>query len=42
MIRAASVRSDVRGSDTGTWVEFELPAAVAASGGRGYGRVHGQ
>jgi GAF domain-containing protein len=42
MIRAASVRSDVRGSDTGTRVEFELPAAVAAPGGRGYGRVHGQ
>jgi PAS domain S-box-containing protein len=41
MIRAASVRSDVSGSDTGTRVEFELPPAVAASEGPGYRREHG-
>ncbi|GAA3440514.1 hypothetical protein GCM10018954_101380 [Kutzneria kofuensis] len=42
MIKAASVRSEVRGSEAGTRVEFTLPPAVAASDTRGYGRGHGQ
>jgi PAS domain S-box-containing protein len=41
MIKAASVRSEVRGSEAGTRVEFTLPASVAADDGPGYGRVHG-
>ncbi|HTI22997.1 MAG TPA: SpoIIE family protein phosphatase [Kutzneria sp.] len=42
MIKAASVRADVHGSETGTRVEFTLPPAVAAAETPGYGRRHGQ
>jgi anti-sigma regulatory factor (Ser/Thr protein kinase) len=42
MIRAASTRSEVRGSAAGTRVEFTLPPAVAGPDGAGYGQVHGR
>ena len=42
MIKAASVLSEVHGSETGTRVEFTLPPAVAAADTPGYGQVHGQ
>ena len=41
MIRAASTQSDVRGSASGTRVEFTLPPPVAASGTAHYGRPRG-
>jgi anti-sigma regulatory factor (Ser/Thr protein kinase) len=42
MIKAASARSEVRGSEAGTRVEFTLSPAVAAPDTPGYGRNHGQ
>ncbi|MFI9383418.1 SpoIIE family protein phosphatase [Kutzneria sp. NPDC052558] len=42
IIEAASTRSDVRGTEAGTRVEFALPATVAAPGAPGYGHGHGQ
>jgi anti-sigma regulatory factor (Ser/Thr protein kinase) len=41
IIEAASTRSDVRGTESGTRVEFVLPASVAGLGTPGYGRAHG-
>jgi anti-sigma regulatory factor (Ser/Thr protein kinase) len=42
IIEGASIHADVRGTETGTRVEFVLPAAVAALHTPGYGREHGQ